>query len=82
MAAMAGYTPHTDDVALLVLRRTSDEPGGSGPDSSPPADISSAPDRDVRWSGRHAIVTMPAEIDVTNSSDVSDLLAAVARGVS
>jgi phosphoserine phosphatase RsbU/P len=78
MAAMAGYTPHTDDVALLVLRRTSDEPGGSGPDSSPPADTSSAPDRDVRWSGRHAIVTMPAEIDVTNSSDVSDLLAAVA----
>jgi phosphoserine phosphatase RsbU/P len=82
MAAMAGYTPHTDDVALLVLRRTSDEPGGSGPDSSPPADTSSAPDRDVRWSDRHAIVTMPAEIDVTNSSDVSDLLAAVARGVS
>ena len=78
MAAMAGYTPHTDDVALLVLRRTSDEPGGSGPGSSPPADTSSAPDRDVRWPDRHAIVTMPAEIDVTNSSDVSDLLAAVA----
>jgi phosphoserine phosphatase RsbU/P len=84
MAAMAGYSPHTDDVALLVLRRTSDEPGGSGPDSSPPADTSSASDRDVRWSDRdvrwsdrHAIVTLPAEIDVTNSSDVSDLLAAV-----
>ena len=77
MAAMAGYTPHTDDVALLVLRRTSDEPGG-GPDSSPPAYTSSAPHRDVRWSDRHAIVTMPAEIDATNSSDVSDLLAAVA----
>ena len=78
MAAMAGYSPHTDDVALLVLRRTIDEPGGSGPDSSPPADTSSAPDRGVRWSDRHAIVTMPAEIDVTNGSDVSDLLAAVA----
>jgi anti-anti-sigma factor len=78
MAAMADYSPHTDDVALLMLRRTSDEPGGSGPDSSPPADTSTAPERDVRWSGRHAIVTMPAEIDVTNSSDVSDLLAAVA----
>jgi sigma-B regulation protein RsbU (phosphoserine phosphatase) len=78
MAAMAGYSPHTDDVALLVLRRTSGEPGDSGPDSSPPADTSSAPDRDVRWSDRHAIVTMPAEIDVTNSSGVSDLLAAVA----
>ena len=78
MAAMAGYSPHTDDVALLMLRRTSDEPAGSGSDSSPPADPSRAPDRDVRWSDRHAIVTMPAEIDVTNSSDVSDLLAAVA----
>lgn len=33
---------------------------------------------DVRWSGRHAVVTMPAEIDVANSSGVDDLLAAVA----
>jgi anti-anti-sigma factor len=79
MAAMADYSPHTDDIALLMLRRTPDEPGGSGPDASAPADTSTAPDRDVRWSGRHAIVTMPAEIDMTNSSDVSDLLAAVVR---
>jgi sigma-B regulation protein RsbU (phosphoserine phosphatase) len=79
MAAMADYSPHTDDVALLMLRRIPDEPGGSGPDASAPADTSTAPDRDVRWSGRRAIVTMPAEIDMTNSSDVSDLLAAVVR---
>jgi sigma-B regulation protein RsbU (phosphoserine phosphatase) len=77
MAAMAHYSPHTDDIALLMLRRTPDEPGGSGPDASAAADTSSAPERDVRWSGRHAIVTMPAEIDITNSSDVRDLLAAV-----
>jgi phosphoserine phosphatase RsbU/P len=36
MAAMAGYSPHTDDVALLMLRRTPVEPAGSGPDSSAP----------------------------------------------
>jgi phosphoserine phosphatase RsbU/P len=78
MAAMADYSPHADDVALLMLRRISGEPGGSGPDSSPPADTGTAPERDVHWSGRHAVVTMPAEMDMTNSSDVSDLLAAVA----
>ena len=36
-----------------------------------------APDQDVRWSGRHAIVTMPDEIDLTNSGDLDELLAAV-----
>jgi phosphoserine phosphatase RsbU/P len=78
MAAMAGYSPHTDDIALLMLRRAPDEPGGSGPESPAPADASTALERDVRWSGRHAIVTMPAEIDITNASGVTDLLAAVA----
>jgi phosphoserine phosphatase RsbU/P len=77
MAAMAGYTPYTDDVALLMLRHPPGEPGGSKPDSSPPADTRTAPDRDVAWSGRHAVVTMPAEMDITNASDISDLLAAV-----
>ncbi len=36
-----------------------------------------AQDQDVRWSGRHAIVTMPDEIDLTNSGDLNELLAAV-----
>jgi anti-sigma B factor antagonist len=35
-------------------------------------------ERGVRWSGRHAVVTMPAEIDAANASAVEDLLAAVA----
>ena len=78
MAAMAGYSPHTDDIALLIVRRAPEEPGGSEPDSFSPADTQTAPDSGVAWSGRHAVVTMPAEIDMTNASDVSDLLAAVA----
>jgi phosphoserine phosphatase RsbU/P len=78
MAAMAGYSPHTDDVALLIVRRTPGEPGSSGPDSPRPAETATAPDSGVAWSGRHAVVTMPAEIDMTNASDVTDLLAAVA----
>jgi anti-sigma B factor antagonist len=36
-----------------------------------------APDQDVRWSGRHAIVTMPDEIDLTNSGGLNEQLAAV-----
>jgi serine phosphatase RsbU (regulator of sigma subunit) len=51
MAAMADYSPHTDDIALLMLRRTSGEPGGSGPDASPPAETSTAPEQGVHWSG-------------------------------
>jgi anti-anti-sigma factor len=80
MAAMAGYSPHTDDIALLMLRRTPGEPGGRRPDSPPPADTGTAPVPGVRWSGRHAVVTMPTEVDITNASDVSDLLAAVGGG--
>jgi phosphoserine phosphatase RsbU/P len=30
MAAMAGYGPHTDDIALLMLRRAPGQPAGSG----------------------------------------------------
>jgi anti-sigma B factor antagonist len=32
----------------------------------------------VRWSGRHAVVALPEEIDVTNSAGVESLLADVA----
>jgi sigma-B regulation protein RsbU (phosphoserine phosphatase) len=79
MAAMSDYSPHTDDVALLMLRRTSGQPPARGPDASASAHAITTPERRVRWSGRHAVVTMPAAIDVTNSAEVSDLLAAVAR---
>jgi phosphoserine phosphatase RsbU/P len=81
MAAMADYSPHTDDIALLILRREPGEPGqpgGSGPDSTPPTDTATAPESGVTWSGRHVVVTMPAEIDMTNASGVTDLLAAIA----
>jgi anti-anti-sigma factor len=36
-----------------------------------------APDQGVRWSGRHAIVAMPDEIDLTNSGDLNEQLAGV-----
>jgi anti-anti-sigma factor len=32
----------------------------------------------MAWSGRHAVVTLPAEIDAVNSADVADLLSGVA----
>ena len=32
---------------------------------------------EVRWSGRHAVVTMPAEIDLGNSAAVGELLSAI-----
>ena len=35
-------------------------------------------EREVRWSGRHAVVTLPAEIDAANCSVVEALLDAVA----
>src|SRR5206468_1108832 len=72
-----GYSPHTDDIALLMLRHPLGDLGGSAPDSSPPAGTRTALEWGVRWSGRHAVVTMPTEMDMTNASDVSDLLAAV-----
>jgi anti-anti-sigma factor len=78
MSAMADDNPHNDDVALLILHRMPGMPGGSCPDPSGQADALSAQEPDVRWSGRHAVVTMPAEIDLTNSSDLSDMLTAVA----
>jgi anti-anti-sigma factor len=78
MAAMADYSTHNDDVALLMIHRKPGKAGGSGPDSYMPAAAVTVEERDVRWSGRHAVVTMPAEMDLTNASDVSDLLAAVA----
>ena len=36
-------------------------------------------DFSVRWSGRHVGVTMPAEIDVTNSAGVDSVLTSLAE---
>jgi anti-sigma B factor antagonist len=33
----------------------------------------------VSWAGRHAVVILPAEIDITNSGEVCDLLLSVIR---
>jgi anti-sigma B factor antagonist len=35
---------------------------------------------DITWSGRHAIVTMPAEIDLINAGRLGDQLSAVGIG--
>ncbi len=34
----------------------------------------------IRWSGRHAVVTMPGETDVINALDVAELLSAAVAG--
>jgi anti-anti-sigma factor len=77
MAAMTRYSSHSDDVALLMIGRTPVPAGDRSAQTPPPAQPGIAPHRDVQWSGRHAIVTMPAELDVTNTSEAGELLAAV-----
>jgi phosphoserine phosphatase RsbU/P len=77
VAAMSNHSPHEDDVALLILRRMPGPPGDSGPDlPGGPAPVAGE-DLAVRWSGRHAVVTMPEEIDVTNAPGLAAALAAV-----
>jgi anti-sigma B factor antagonist len=49
-------------------------PRGEGPSPGP---ATARPVATVRWTGSHAAVTMPDEIDVTNAEDVFDVLAAV-----
>jgi phosphoserine phosphatase RsbU/P len=49
MAAMAGYSPHTDDIALLMLRHPPGEPGSSNLGSSPRADTRTALEPDIAW---------------------------------
>jgi anti-anti-sigma factor len=77
MAAMARHSTHRDDVALLMIGCQPGPAGDNGGETPVPAQEETAPHRDVHWSGRHAIVAMPAELDITNSSEVSELLAAV-----
>ena len=81
MGAMTDYIPHHDDVALLLLRRT--PATGSGRTASDHGASSQAlpgGDPRIRWSGRHAIVTMPEETDVINAPDVAELISAAAAG--
>lgn len=78
MNAMADVSPPGDDIALLILERVRAEPELSTADRAvvrPADDLSEL----IRWSGRDAVVTMPAEIDVTNAADVYRLLAEVAN---
>jgi anti-anti-sigma factor len=77
VAAMSNHSPHEDDVALLILRRSPGRPGGPGQDlPGTPAPVTGE-DLAVRWSGPHAVVTMPEEIDVINAPGVAAALAAV-----
>jgi sigma-B regulation protein RsbU (phosphoserine phosphatase) len=77
VAAMSNHSSHEDDVALLILCRVPGPPGDSGPDlPGGPAPVAGE-DLAVRWSGRHAVVTMPEEIDVTNAPGLAAALAAV-----
>ena len=78
MAAMAGTIPYRDDVALLMLRRPGRAARGQPPAvRAPDSKAASGPELQVTWSGSHAVVTMPAEIDATNSAAVADQLSAV-----
>jgi len=78
MAAMAGYSTHTDDVALLMIQRESGRSGDGGPASSMSQEAMTVEPSPVRWVRRHAVVTVPAELDATNSTELSELLASVA----
>lgn len=77
MTAMAELSPSGDDVALLTLLRTA--PGQGGIAVARPASPRAVVDQAlVRWHGRHAVVTLPADIDLTNVAGVYQLLASVA----
>jgi anti-anti-sigma factor len=78
MAAMTDYSPHDDDIALLMLRHAPGIPGLGGQEQSGSAAPLTGQDQRVRWSGRHAVVTMPGEIDVTNAPGLAALLTTVA----
>ena len=92
MGGMADYVSHDDDVALLLLRRapitagdrTASDHGASDHGASDHGDsgpaLTGGGDPRIRWSGRHAIVTMPGETDVINAPDVAELLSAAAAG--
>jgi anti-anti-sigma factor len=53
--------------------------GASDRGDSGPA-LTGGGDPRIRWSGRHAIVTMPGETDMINAPDVAELLSTAAAG--
>lgn len=77
MAALADVRPPSDDIALLIIRREQ-QAAGELVIADPAVRRTNPLATPVRWSGRHAVVTMPAEIDVTTAGDLYDLLASVA----
>jgi phosphoserine phosphatase RsbU/P len=78
MAAMADTTPYRDDVALLMLRRPDHAASGRHPAvRAPDGEATTGPELQITWSGSHAVVTMPADIDATNFAAIADQLSAV-----
>jgi phosphoserine phosphatase RsbU/P len=74
MAAMADVSAPGDDVALLVLLRTSANQGIAAVGVT-----AGRPDGpEARWHGRNVVLAMPEEIDATNAAAVHQLLASVA----
>jgi len=77
MNAMADLSPSGDDVAVLTLLRTAaDLSNAIAAEPGSRADFVASPH--VRWEGRHAVVTMPREIDITNALTVYEFLQVVA----
>ena len=79
MTTMADVGPYKDDIALLVLHRTA----GRGQAAATAGQGRSLVQEDarIRWSGRHAVVTMPTELDATTVDEFYELLACAARQV-
>ncbi len=78
MSAMSEVSPHTDDVALLIIHRTTDLESATPRATAPGPAVPAGDGRQVRWLGRHAVVRPPRELDVTNAGGFSDLLVSVA----
>jgi sigma-B regulation protein RsbU (phosphoserine phosphatase) len=65
MSAMADISPHSDDVAVLIFHRTAEREETAQEVEPRQREAVSSPR--VTWSGRHAVVTMPVELDATNA---------------
>ncbi|HWF82556.1 MAG TPA: anti-sigma factor antagonist [Streptosporangiaceae bacterium] len=79
MSAMADVSPFSDDVALLVFHRTTEDEETVPPARPSRGEALSA--SRVRWSDRHVVVRMPPELDAESAEDFYSLLASVAEQV-